>query len=170
MRFMGALHDSAVREHVARFDWRLGKVVGFWVDGVLRGAAELRFLNQRQESAALTAGVVLTGPAALTAEAALTVETAWQCQGAGTRLLRRALLIARNRSAVELRLNSFADNQRLQHLARKFGAQLTCDEGEAEAVIDIHAGDYLSLRDELVGNWIGSWQAWLGQWSAASAA
>jgi hypothetical protein len=75
--------------------------------------------------------------------------------------LRRAILVARNRSALELRLVCMGDNQRLQHLARKFDARIEHTEGEAEARIAIRAPDYLSLRDELIGNWIGSVQAWL---------
>jgi GNAT superfamily N-acetyltransferase len=152
MRFMGSLHDESLRDYVARFDWQSGRVLGLWVDGVLRGAVELRF-----ESADGGSRV----------EAALTVETAWQGQGAGTRLLRRAIVVARNRSASGLRLICFGDNQRLQHLARKFGARLEFTEGEAEALIAIRPADYLSLRDECVANWVGYWQAWLAQWSAA---
>ena len=61
-----ALHDAVI--------W------GFFFDGVLRGAAELRLLEHPGE-----------------AEAALSIERAWQSRGVGSALFERVLLVARNR-------------------------------------------------------------------------
>jgi hypothetical protein len=60
-------------------------IYGFFVEGVLRGAAELRLLARAGE-----------------AEAALSIERAWQSRGVGTALLERVLLAARNRKIEHL--------------------------------------------------------------------
>jgi RimJ/RimL family protein N-acetyltransferase len=140
LRFMGQLHDAAVREHCERLDWSRTVVIGFFDAGVLRGAAELH-LNDDQIP--------------VSSEAAITVETPWQDQGVATELLRRALLIARNRSARGVRLNCFADNYRMQHVAQKFGAQFHCRAGESEAEIAAAAPTYSSIFEEAIDSGFG---------------
>jgi GNAT superfamily N-acetyltransferase len=82
-------------------------VHGFFVDGALRGAAELRRIGT---------------PLSREAEAAFSIEQAWQSHGVGTVLLERTLLSARNRGIKSLRMDCLADNRRMQQLARKFDA------------------------------------------------
>ena len=82
---------------------------GFFVDGVLRGAADLRILRRE-------------------AEAAFSIEKPWQSHGVGSALLERTLLAARNRGIKHLQVCCLvAKNQRMQHLARKFEAEITFD-------------------------------------------
>src|SRR5690606_17457272 len=88
---------------------------GFFADGVLRGAAELRILGLRLLSRE--------------AEAAFSVEAPWQSYGVGSELLERILLAARNRGVKFLHLTCLADNTRMQQLARKFDAELSFDFG-----------------------------------------
>jgi GNAT superfamily N-acetyltransferase len=113
-RFSGAVGDEAVAKHAATIDG-LGVVVhGFFVDGVLRGAAELR-----------PGGGLFSRHA----EAAFSIEQPWQSHGVGTVLLERTLLSARNRGINSLQMNCLADNKRMQQLARKFDADLTFEFG-----------------------------------------
>ena len=84
LRFMGALDDDAVTEHCERLNWFRTIVIGFFDAGVLRGAAELQVADNHLP---------------ILCEVAITVETAWQDHGVATELLRRVLIIARNRSA-----------------------------------------------------------------------
>ena len=108
-RFSGAVSDEFIARHAASANG-LGVVVhGFFVDGVLRGAAELRPI----------------GPVfAREGEAAFSIEQPWQSHGVGTVLLERTLLSARNRGIKSLHMDCLADNQRMQQLARKFEADL----------------------------------------------
>ena len=85
MRFQGAVSLIAIERHCRRIDWFRTVVIGFFVDGRLRGAAELvldRALVPRD------------------AEIAVTVEAPWQGSGVGTELVRRSrnceYLIVRN--------------------------------------------------------------------------
>ena len=82
-RFCGTIADSIIRAYAATARGSDVIVHGFFVDGVLRGAADLR-LNRRE------------------AEAAFSIEKRWQSLGIGSALLERSLLAARNRGIKRL--------------------------------------------------------------------
>jgi GNAT superfamily N-acetyltransferase len=136
-RFGGAVSDDFIRKHAASAD-EFGVVVhGFFVDGSLRGSAELR-----------TAAVAFTGHA----EAAFSIEQPWQSHGVGTELLERTLLSARNRGVKLLQMHCLAENQRMQQLARKFEAELTFDFGSVIGEVDPPHSTALSLMREAVAD------------------
>lgn len=113
-RFGGEVSERFVRDYAA-LALGLGAVIhAFFVDGTIRGAAELKPL-----------GVSL----AHEAEAAFSIEKSWQSHGVGSALLSRTLLAARNRGVKFLHMACLADNQRMQQLARKFDAELSFDFG-----------------------------------------
>ena len=113
-RFSGAASDEFIARHAATAN-EVGVVVhGFFIDGALRGAGELRRF-----------GSVF----ARQGEAAFSIEQPWQSLGVGTVLLERTLLSARNRGIQALHMHCLADNRRMQQLARKFAADLSFDFG-----------------------------------------
>lgn len=136
-RFGGAVADEFIRDYVGA-TYRLNAVVhGFFVDGVLRGAAELRPL----------------GPAfAREAEAALSIEASWQSNGVGGALLDRTLLAARNRGITRLHMACLANNRRMQELARKFAAELNFDFGSVVGEVAAPRPTPLSVLRELVAD------------------
>lgn len=109
-RFGGAVSDDYIRSHARDLDDAV--IYGFFVEGTLRGAAELRAV-----------GAWKSGEG----EAAFSVEQSWQSHGIGSALLERVLLAARNRNIKHLHMACLARNQRMQQLARKFDAQLRFD-------------------------------------------
>jgi GNAT superfamily N-acetyltransferase len=132
-RFSGTVSDDFIARHAATAK-ELGVVVhGFFVDGVLRGAAELRRM-----------GSVLTHAA----EAAFSIEQPWQSHGVGTVLLERTLLSARNRGITKLHMHCLADNRRMQQLARKFEADLSFDFGSVVGEVGAAGSTPLSLMRE----------------------
>jgi GNAT superfamily N-acetyltransferase len=134
-RFSGAVSDELIARHAASAGG-LGVVLhGFFVDGVLRGAAELRAIG----SAFARDG-----------EAAFSVELPWQSHGVGTLLLERTLLSARNRGIKLLRMHCLADNRRMQQLARKFEADLKFDFGSVVGEVDPPRFTLMSLTREMV--------------------
>lgn len=136
-RFSGAVSDEFIARHAASAG-NLGVVLhGFFVDGVLRGAAELR-----------SAGSAFGHEG----EAAFSVELPWQSHGVGTVLLERTLLSARNRGIKLLRMDCLADNRRMQQLARKFEADLKFDFGSVVGEVDPPRFTFLSLTRELVAD------------------
>jgi GNAT superfamily N-acetyltransferase len=136
-RFSGAVSDEVIVRHAASAN-EIGVVVhGFFVDGTLRGAAELRSLGSLF---------------AREGEAAFSIEQPWQSHGVGTVLLERTLLSARNRGIKSLRMHCLADNQRMQQLARKFEADLKFDFGGVVGEVDPPRSTPLSLVREAVAD------------------
>jgi GNAT superfamily N-acetyltransferase len=111
-RFAGTVSDEFVRNY-AELSFGIDALIhGFFVDGTLRGTAELRPIG---------------APLMREAEAAFSIEKPWQSHGVGSLLLERTLLAARNRSIKFLHMACLADNKRMQQLARKYDAELTFD-------------------------------------------
>jgi hypothetical protein len=107
---------------------------------VLRGAAELHAADSR---------------CPVLCEVAITVERAWQDQGVATELLRRVLVVARNRSARGVQVSGFGYNYRIRQIAQKFGARLCSRSGESEAEIPSPAPTYLSLCEGAIDDGFG---------------
>jgi GNAT superfamily N-acetyltransferase len=111
-RFAGTVSDEFVRNY-AELSFGIDALIhGFFVDGALHGAAELRPIG---------------APLMREAEAAFSIEKPWQSHGVGSLLLERTLLAARNRGIKFLHMACLADNKRMQQLARKYDAELTFD-------------------------------------------
>ena len=136
-RFGGAVADDIVRRH-ADLAFGMGHVVhGFFADGILRGAAELK---------------TFAGPLAREAEAAFSIEQRWQSYGVGSALLERTLLAARNRGIKFLHLECLAENARMQQLARKFDAELSFDFGGVVGEVTTPSPTPLSLMREVLAD------------------
>jgi GNAT superfamily N-acetyltransferase len=113
-RFGGAVSEEFITNYVGTIGSLDAIIHGFFIDGVLRGAAELRPVG--------------TAPPE-EAEAAFSIEQPWQSHGVGSALLDRTLLAARNRGIKLLHMSCLAHNERMQQLARKFDAELSFDFG-----------------------------------------
>jgi GNAT superfamily N-acetyltransferase len=136
-RFSGAVSDEVIARHAATAGGPGVVVHGFFVEGVLRGAAELR-----------RDGQVLSREG----EAALSIEQPWQSHGVGTELLERTLLSARNRGITHLKMHCLANNQRMQQLARKFEAGLSFDFGGVVGKVVPARSTMLSLMREALND------------------
>jgi GNAT superfamily N-acetyltransferase len=136
-RFSGAVSDEFIARHAATAGEAGVVVHGFFIDGVLRGAAELRRNGQ---------------PSTHEAEAAFSIEQPWQSHGVGTVLLERTLLSARNRGIKHLQMQCLANNQRMQQLARKFEAGLSFDFGSVVGEVDPPRYTTLSLMREAMAD------------------
>ena len=136
-RLGGGVSDEFIRNYVD-LSISLDTVVhGFFVDGVMRGAAELRQLGTRHPRQS---------------EAAISVEKPWQSHGVGSALLRRTLLTARNRGFRLLHMACLADNRRMQQLARKFDAELSFDFGSVIGEVESSRANPLSLMQEVMAD------------------
>jgi GNAT superfamily N-acetyltransferase len=134
-RFGGAVSDEFIRRYSGPSALNGAVIYGFFVEGVLRGAAELRLLARAGE-----------------AEAALSIERAWQSRGVGTALLERVLLAARNRKIEHLHMLCLAENRRMQRLARKFDAQLNFQSGSVIGELKAPCPTPISVMRELVAD------------------
>jgi len=136
-RFGGGVSDEFIRSYVDLATGLDAVIHGFFVDGSLRGAGELRPLG---------AGF------GAEAEAAFSIEKPWQSHGVGTALLERTLLAARNRGFKLLHMACLAENRRMQQLARKFDAELTFDFGSVVGEVEAPQPTPLSLIREMVAD------------------
>jgi GNAT superfamily N-acetyltransferase len=139
-RFGGAVSEQFLRNY-ADLAISIDSIIhGFFLDGTLRGAAELRPI----------------GPAARReGEAAFSIEQPWQSHGVGSALLERTLLAARNRGLNFLHMACLADNKRMQQLARKFDAELSFDFGSVVGEVAAARPTPLSLMREIIADGYG---------------
>ena len=136
-RFAGAVADQFLWDY-AELAFGIDAVIhGFFIDGTLRGAAELR---------AVGAPILRAG------EAAFSIEKPWQSHGIGSLLLERTLLAARNRGLKSLHLACLADNRRMQQLARKYEAELSFDFANVVGEVSAARPTPASLMRELLAD------------------
>jgi len=145
-RFSGTVSDDFVARHVETINDFSVVLHGFFVDGILRGAAELRSI-----------GSLFTREG----EAAFSIEQPWQSQGVGSALLERTLLSARNRGIRSLHMHCLAENRRMQQLARKFEAGLKFDFGSVVGEVDPPRYTALCILREAITDTHGVTDAWL---------
>lgn len=148
MRFCSSVSDEVVRDYCAAIDWPKAVVLGCFVGSELRGAAELRLIENTP----------------LKAEFALTIEAGFQDRGLGTELLRRSLVAARNRCITTVTMICMLENARMQRIARKFDSVLVLEDGEIEGRLRTSWPTYLSLLEEAAGDA----QAWFRERSHAN--
>lgn len=136
-RFGGAVSDEFIARYVST-SLRLDAVLyGFFADGELRGAGELRPIRSAVDA---------------DAEAAFSIERPWQSHGVGSALLAHTLLAARNRGIRTLHMICLAENRRMQQLARKFEAELSFDYGSVVGAVEQPYPTPLSLLREAVAD------------------
>ena len=136
-RFGGAVSDEFIQNYTELSVGLDAVMHGFFVEGVLRGVAELRPLGKEF---------------AQEAEAAFSIEQPWQSHGVGSALLERTLLAARNRGIKLLHMACLANNERMVELARKFEAELTFDFGSVVGEVEAARPTPMSMWRELVAD------------------
>src|SRR5204862_2241782 len=94
-RFGGAVADEFIENYIELSRGLDTVMHGYFVDGTLRGVAELRPFGKEF---------------AHEAEAAFSIEQPWQSHGVGSALLERTLLAARNRGIKPLHMACLANN------------------------------------------------------------
>ena len=137
LRFLSEVSADHIDQYCSRVDEHYRIVIGYFVDSVLRGAGEIVF----------NIGSTWLG----SCEIALSVETSSQNAGVGTELLRRLLVLARNRGVSKVRMLCMRSNRRMQTLAKKFAGELHFATGDVEGTLYPRWPDAASLFEE-------SWQ------------
>lgn len=124
-RFGMGASDDFITRYAARSFTLPGVTFGYFEDGVLRGAAELRDMGHAGEDGTLHDG-----------EAAFSIEQDWRGKGIGSLLFRKIITAARNRHMRRLYTSCLAYNRSMQALARKFKADLTFETDEVLGVLE----------------------------------
>lgn len=140
-RFCGLVGDDTIERYCAGIDWLDSILLGWFEAGELRAAVQLVPLRQSWSLEAWPRE----------AELAVTVEPAWQDQGIGTELCRRALLAAQNRAISRVRMICLLENARMQRIVRKLDGRLLYVDGGSEGAVEVPPPSYLSLWQEAFG-------------------
>lgn len=136
-RFLAPTPDSVIRRHVGATDLPWTLMIGAFIDGILRGVVELR--GSRDDNMR-------------SVELAVSVERAFQNTGAGSELVRRAVLAARNRSVREITMICLPQNRRMQRICGKLKGLLDFDEADVVGKIAVESHSQFSLWQELAGD------------------
>lgn len=140
MRFAHSVSDAFIVDYASRV-LDMGSVVyGYFLDGELRAAAELRKLGDAWGTEA---------------EAAFSVEKSYQDKGIGTELMGRVIRAARNRGVRHLYMSCLAENTKMQAIARKHEADLRFEYGEVVGDIIPESPNYFSILAEAVEDRVG---------------
>lgn len=130
-RFQAEVSDTALEDHVAEALRGRSRVIGWWHDSQLRGAAEV-WLSKDGASA----------------EGAFEVEERFRGRGVGSSLVGAALLWARNRGARRLVIHTSRRNVPMLRAAAHYDAAFEFDLSEVEGAIRAHAPTMLSHAEE----------------------
>jgi RimJ/RimL family protein N-acetyltransferase len=134
-RFGHDVSDAFIEKYAAHASDFGNVTFGYFVEGDVRGVAELRpDALMRQESA----------------EVAVSVERAFINRGIATQLMGRVVRTARNRGFSHLILVCLPDNAKMQAIARHYGAELKIEDGSIVADIIPKRADYQSWVSEFI--------------------
>lgn len=132
LRFGNPVNDHFLERYAALALGADALIMGLFVDGTLRGVAELRYLTGSHSEA----------------EGAFSIEKAFQGLGFGDRLFGRLIASARNRGVRRLFLTCLRENRRMQAIAAKHGADLSFVAGDVTAEIRRPYADAASIAEE----------------------
>ena len=136
-RFGTAVTDQFLTQYAGTIFGIGGIAFGYVEDGILRGAAELRGLDD---------------PLSEAAEAAFSVEEGWRRRGIGAALFETLITAARNRRHGKLYMTCLRTNTPMQSLARKFSASISAELNEAQGVLDAGQPTPFTILDEAIND------------------
>ncbi|MFA6964579.1 N-acetyltransferase family protein [Bosea sp. (in: a-proteobacteria)] len=132
-RFGTAVNDDFLENYAVTTFGVGGLVYAYIEDGAVRGAAELRGLED----------IV-----AQTGEAAFSVERDWRRRGIGATLFQRLITASRNRGIRTLYMTCLPQNAAMRQLARNFEADLAGGYADVEGVIATGGPTPFTILDE----------------------
>ncbi len=153
-RFSGNAADEVIVAYVAGLDWQAACLLGCFEGTRLVGVAELH----------ADAGLAARG-----GEFAVTVAPTHRNRGVGSELLRRTILLARNRMIGRLHMICLVDNMPMRRMADRFHGQLDYEDGQVWARLAVPFPDPVSLISEALADGIGLAAATMGAARAARA-
>lgn len=139
-RFCGTVSNDAVSKYARNIFRHDSIVCGAFINGRLRGVAELH-------------GFLLSWPPE--AEIAISVESEWQNIGIGNAIFERVLAMAQNRGVRTIHMTCLKENSRMRHLATKHNALLSIDQDATEAVLHPYWPTMTSMTKEIIGETCG---------------
>lgn len=123
LRFHGSMSDQALTIYTREVDWQNALAFGVFVNGTLRGVAELMLAEDSSEG-----------------EISVSVEQDFQRAGLGRILVAAVIVVARKLSLTHLRMMYVRENSQMRALAKAIGAKSSFMDGVTEAVLTLGVG------------------------------
>lgn len=142
LRFGGGVSDAFLRQYAEHCFGKGDLVYGAFIDGGLRGAAELR------SSEAIWAEQA-PFDRHIHAEAAFSVEDAYRKRGLGEKLFRRITEAARNHGVEVIEIVCLPENIAMRRLAAKFKAEFVFDNCQLLGKLSARRPTPLSMLSEV---------------------
>ena len=120
-RFNGAISEGFVKHYNTKYITDDTVVIGYIVDGVMRGAAELHPPDQHGSNP----------------EIAFSVEKMFRSHGVGSELFERVVHEARKKGYDSVLMTTNHNNERMKALARKFGVRMEIRKGESTGILNL---------------------------------
>ena len=146
LRFFGPTCDAVISARCDKLDWRRAHFVGVFVDGTLRGVAELELDHPEGRGSG---------------EIAVSVEKEWRSRGIGAELQRRAIVVGRNHGATSISMVCLLDNEPMRRLVSHFADKISIHDGTVEADFAIPPPSYETLWQEIAVGGFDLVDAWL---------
>lgn len=141
-RFSAALTDEAIRAFCRRLSLFDNLLLGAFVEGELRGLAQLSFG---------------TPPWQGEGELAVSVEGSWQHRGIGGELARRSVILASNRGVRAIEMICMIENGPMRHIALRLDGKLIYLGSQAESRIELAPPSGLSFLAEALSDAHGAY-------------
>ena len=120
-RFNGAISEGFVEHYNTKYITDDTVVIGYIVDGEMRGAAELHPPNEQGSNP----------------EIAFSVEKMFRSHGVGSELFERVIHEARKKGYNSVLMTTNHNNERMKALARKFGVRMEFRKGESVGILKL---------------------------------
>ena len=137
-RFAMAVSDDFLLDYADNCFGYDDTIYGFFVEGEIRAAGELRRVGDANAPQALRD----------VAEAAFSVEREWRGNGIGGELMARIVRAARNRRTRTIYMSCLARNRAMQALARKFEAEMRFEPQDVTGIVRTRGPSAFSLLYE----------------------
>lgn len=141
-RFSASLSDAAVANYCHRLNLFDNLLLGAFVDGELRGLAQLGFGSP---------------PWSGEAELAVSVDRDWQHRGIGGELARRCVIVASNRGLRAIEMICMIENGPMRRIALKLDGKLIFIDSQAESRVELPPLNGLSLLAEMLSDAHGAY-------------
>lgn len=145
LRFGYAASDDQIRGYVRQLDFDRDEVLGIF-DRRLRLLAMAHLAYAPDE-----------GDPDASAEFGVSVAASARGRGYGRRLFDLAALHARNRGVQTLLIHALSENAPMLRIARRAGAEVVRDGGEARALLKLPADTLASQVEQIVESGAGEW-------------
>lgn len=120
LRFHNSMSDQALTTYTREVDWQKALAFGVFVDGILRGVAELMLDENSTEG-----------------EVSVSIEQQFQRAGLGRILVAAVIVIARKMHLTHLRMMYMRENGQMRALANAIGAGAMMVDGVTESVLTL---------------------------------